>query len=187
MGFDGSVFVSDLFDLCDPLFADLFRGGTYPWEVLSTLGERLSRLVKEGLDGYTELAEGILVGEGVTIAPTATILPPVILGHGTEVRPGAYLRGNVITGERCVIGNSTELKNSVLMHRVQVPHYNYVGDSILGSGAHLGAGTICSNENLGSGFFLGRPKCDIKITAPPFSNTFLIVGIAARIRVSSVT
>lgn len=151
MGFDGSVFVSDLFDLWDPFFADLFRGATYPWQVLSTLGERLSRLVKEGLDGYTELAEGILVGEGVTIAPTAMILPPAILGHGTEVRPGAYLRGNVITGERCVIGNSTELKNSVLMHRVQVPHYNYVGDSILGTGAHLGAGTICSNLKSGGG------------------------------------
>ena len=151
MGFERSVLISELFAISDPLIAALFDGATYPWEVLSTLGERLSRLVKEGLDGYTEYAEGVLVGEGVTVAPTATILPPAILGRGTEVRPGAYLRGNVLTGERCVIGNSTELKNSILMDRVQVPHYNYVGDSILGTGAHLGAGSICSNLKSGGG------------------------------------
>ena len=151
MGFERSVLICDLFELEDPLFAELFRGATYPWEVLSILGDFLSRTVREGLPGYTEYAEGVLVGEGVTVAPTATILPPAILGHGTEVRPGAYLRGNVLTGERCVIGNSTELKNSVLMHRVQVPHYNYVGDSVLGCGAHLGAGSICSNLKSGGG------------------------------------
>lgn len=151
MGFDGSVLIRDLFELQDPLFAELFRGASYPWEVLSFLGDRLARLVKEGLDGYTEYAEGVLVGEGVTVAPTATILPPAILGRGTEVRPGAYLRGNVIAGERCVIGNSTELKNAILMDRVQVPHYNYVGDSVLGTGAHLGAGAICSNLKSGGG------------------------------------
>ena len=151
MGRDGSVLIRDLFELGDPLFASLFRGATYPWEVLSSLGDFLSRILEEGLDGYTEYAEGVLVGEGVTIAPTSTILPPVLLGHGTEVRPGAYLRGNVIAGARCVIGNSTELKGAILMDRVQVPHYNYVGDSILGTGAHLGAGAICSNLKSGGG------------------------------------
>ena len=85
------------------------------------------------------------MGEGVKISPLATIDPPAVLGAGTEVRPGAYIRGNVITGERCVIGNSSELKNCVLMERAQVPHYNYVGDSVLGAGAHMGAGAICSN------------------------------------------
>ena len=79
------------------------------------------------------------------IANTATILPPAIIGAGTEIRPGAYLRGNVICGYNCVIGNSTELKNVVLLDKVQVPHYNYVGDSVLGNRAHLGGGAICSN------------------------------------------
>ena len=151
MGFERNVLTSDLFSISSPLFVELFRGATYPWEVLAVLGDFLSRLVREGLDGYTEYAEGVLVGEGVTIAPTATLLPPAVLGHGTEVRPGAFLRGNVLTGERCVIGNSTELKNSVLLDRVQVPHYNYVGDSVLGRGAHLGAGSICSNLKSGGG------------------------------------
>ena len=86
-----------------------------------------------------------MVGENVKIADTATILPPAIIGSGTEIRPGAYLRGNVITGENCVIGNSSEIKNAILLEKVQVPHYNYVGDSVLGNKAHMGAGSICSN------------------------------------------
>ena len=77
--------------------------------------------------------------------PTATIIPPAIIGHGTEIRPGAYLRGNVITGENCVLGNSSEFKNCILLDKVQAPHYNYVGDSVLGNKAHMGAGSICSN------------------------------------------
>ena len=87
----------------------------------------------------------VLVGENVKIYPTATIEAPAIIGSGTEVRPGAFIRGSVITGENCVIGNSSELKNCVLLDRVQVPHYNYVGDSVLGNRAHMGAGSICSN------------------------------------------
>ena len=90
-------------------------------------------------------ADGILVGEHVRIHPAATIEPPAVIGAGTEIRPGAFLRGNVIIGENCVIGNSSELKNCILLDGVQVPHYNYVGDSILGNRAHMGAGSICSN------------------------------------------
>jgi NDP-sugar pyrophosphorylase family protein len=85
------------------------------------------------------------MGENVKIAPTAYIEGPAIIGANTEIRPGAYIRGTVIIGEKCVIGNSTELKNAVLCDGVQVPHYNYVGDSVLGDKAHLGAGAICSN------------------------------------------
>ena len=85
------------------------------------------------------------MGENVKIASTATIEPLCIIGSNTEIRPGAYIRGSVITGENCVIGNSTELKNCVLLDNVQVPHYNYVGDSVLGNHAHMGAGSICSN------------------------------------------
>ncbi|MBQ7053753.1 MAG: UDP-N-acetylglucosamine pyrophosphorylase [Oscillospiraceae bacterium] len=97
------------------------------------------------MPGYRLLAEDVLIGEDVTIAPTATIIGPSVIGRGTEIRPGAYIRGNVITGERCVIGNSSELKNCVLLNDVQAPHYNYIGDSVLGNHAHLGAGAVCSN------------------------------------------
>lgn len=100
---------------------------------------------QKGLDGYIEIAPSVLVGKNVKIAKTATIEPPAIIGNDVEIRPGVYLRGNVIIGDKCVIGNSTELKNCILLEHVQVPHYNYVGDSILGNYAHLGAGSICSN------------------------------------------
>ena len=93
----------------------------------------------------------MLIGENVKISHTATIEPPAVIGSGTEIRPGAYIRGNVITGADCVIGNSSELKNCVLMEHVQVPHYNYVGDSVLGNGSHMGAGSICSNLKSGGG------------------------------------
>ncbi|MBQ9767194.1 MAG: UDP-N-acetylglucosamine pyrophosphorylase [Lachnospiraceae bacterium] len=102
-------------------------------------------LIEKGIPGYTLLSDGVLVGENVKIYPTATIEGPTIIGSGTEVRPGAFIRGSVITGENCVIGNSSELKNCILLDKVQIPHYNYVGDSVLGNKAHTGAGTICSN------------------------------------------
>ena len=102
-------------------------------------------LIKGGMKGYTEKESGIFVGEKVKIYPSATLIAPLIIGSETEIRPGAFLRGNVITGERCVIGNCTEVKNSILLDRVQLPHYNYVGDSVLGNKCHTGAGAICSN------------------------------------------
>ncbi|MBQ7333621.1 MAG: UDP-N-acetylglucosamine pyrophosphorylase [Clostridia bacterium] len=102
-------------------------------------------LIETGIDGYTAIADGVLVGENVKIYPNVTIEPPAIIGSNSEVRPGAFIRGNVITGEGCVIGNSSELKNCILLDKVQIPHYNYVGDSVLGNRAHTGAGTICSN------------------------------------------
>ena len=95
--------------------------------------------------GFTQISEGVFVGKDVKIYPNVTIEAPAIIGSGTEIRPGAFIRGSVITGEGCVIGNSTELKNCILLDNVQVPHYNYVGDSILGNYAHMGAGSICSN------------------------------------------
>ncbi|MBE6605315.1 MAG: UDP-N-acetylglucosamine pyrophosphorylase [Ruminococcaceae bacterium] len=113
--------------------------------MLPQIGAYIDMLIKNGLEGFTELSPDVWVGEDVKIYPTATIEPPVIIGSGTQIRPGAFLRGNVITGEGCVIGNSSELKNCVLLDRVQVPHYNYVGDSVLGNHAHMGAGAVCSN------------------------------------------
>lgn len=135
----------DLFTCEIPYLVALFEEHEYPWELLPKIKEQIKSLLKEGLPGFQMLCEGVLVGENVKIAPTATIEAPAIIGAGTEIRPGAYLRGNVMIGENCVIGNSTELKNCILLNGVQVPHYNYVGDSILGNGAHMGAGTVCSN------------------------------------------
>ena len=138
------ITVNELFD-CKAKFLYTLFERQYPWEILKCLPEYIDTLVKNGIDGYTEYSNGVLVAAGVTVAPTAVIIPPAIIGENTEIRPGAYLRGNVIAGNNCVIGNSSEIKNAVLLNNVQVPHYNYVGDSVLGNGAHLGAGVICSN------------------------------------------
>ena len=140
-----SVRTNELFDCKTPYIKGLFEGCEYPWEMLPKIKAYINDLLEKGLDGYTEISKGVLVGKNVKIYPTATIEAPAIIGSGTEVRPGAFIRGSVITGENCVIGNSTELKNCVLLDKVQVPHYNYVGDSILGNHAHMGAGSICSN------------------------------------------
>ena len=139
------VKTKELFDCQTPYLCDLFEKAEYPWEILPNIKDYIKALIAKGIDGYTEIAEGVLVGENVKIYPTATIEAPTIIGSGTEVRPGAFIRGSVITGENCVIGNSSELKNCVLLNKVQVPHYNYVGDSVLGNYAHMGAGSICSN------------------------------------------
>ncbi|MBR5768126.1 MAG: UDP-N-acetylglucosamine pyrophosphorylase, partial [Clostridia bacterium] len=127
-----------------PYISGLFDK-TYPWEILPGIRRHVEELIAAGIEGFVEIRPGVLVGRGVKIAETAVIEPPAVIGSDSEIRPGAYIRGSVITGPRCVIGNSTELKNCVLLRRVQVPHYNYVGDSILGNGSHLGAGAICSN------------------------------------------
>ena len=140
-----SVKTRELFDCRVSYLKELFDGSEYPWEMLPKIKEYIKDLIANGIDGYTEISEGVLVGENVKIYPTATIEAPAIIGSGTEIRPGAFIRGSVITGENCVIGNSSELKNCVLLDRVQVPHYNYVGDSVLGNRAHMGAGSICSN------------------------------------------
>jgi len=124
---------------------DLFEESEYPWEMLPKIKNYILALIEKGIPGYTLFSDRVLVGENVKIYPTATIEGPTIIGSGTEVRPGAFIRGSVITGENCVIGNSSELKNCVLLDKVQIPHYNYVGDSVLGNKAHTGAGTICSN------------------------------------------
>lgn len=134
-----------LFDCQTPYLTSLFEESEYPWDMLPKIKELARKLINDGIEGYTLISDDVLVGENVKIYPTATIEGPSIIGSGTEVRPGAFIRGGVITGENCVIGNSSELKNCILLNKVQIPHYNYVGDSILGNKAHTGAGTICSN------------------------------------------
>ena len=135
----------DLFGCTNPYIKELFDSCQYPWEILPKIKEYIGKLLKDGIEGYTLLKEGVLIGKNVKLYDTITIEAPAIIGSGTEIRPGAFLRGNVIIGENCVIGNSSEFKNCVLLDKVQVPHYNYVGDSVLGNHAHMGAGAICSN------------------------------------------
>ncbi len=145
MPLNRNVKTNELFDCQVSYLCELFHDCEYPWEMLPKIKEHLCKLLREGLPGFRQIAEEVLVGENVKIYPTAVIEGPAIIGEGCEVRPGAFLRGNVITGKNCVIGNSSELKNCVLLDSVQAPHYNYVGDSILGNFAHMGAGSICSN------------------------------------------
>ncbi len=139
------VKTKELFECNTDYLKDLFDNAEYPWEMLPKIKDYILKLIEKGIPGFTKLADGVLVGENVKIHPSATIEAPAIIGDGCEIRPGAFIRGSIITGKNCVIGNSTELKNCVLLDKVQVPHYNYVGDSILGNFAHMGAGSICSN------------------------------------------
>ena len=140
-----NVKTRDLFDCQNEYLKPLFDSAEYPWEMLPKIKGYIMELIEKGLEGYTEISPNVFVGKDVKISPTATIEAPAIIGDGTEIRPGAYIRGSVITGRNCVLGNSSEFKNCVLLDRVQAPHYNYVGDSVLGNHAHMGAGSICSN------------------------------------------
>lgn len=135
----------DLYECNVPYLKDLFDSCEYPWQMLPKIKELILSLIETGIEDFTELKPGVLIGKDVKIAHTATIEAPAIIGHGTEIRPGAYIRGSVITGSGCVMGNSSEFKNCIILDKAQIPHYNYVGDSVLGNRAHMGAGSICSN------------------------------------------
>lgn len=140
-----NIKTKDLYDCQVPYLMELFESSEYPWDMLPRIKDYIKKLTENGLDGFTEISEGVWVGKDVKIYPTATIEAPAIIGDGCEVRPGAFIRGSVITGAGCVLGNSSEFKNCILLDKAQVPHYNYVGDSILGNKAHMGAGSVCSN------------------------------------------
>ena len=142
---DKLVKTNELFECRTPYLMELFSAYTYPWEMLPRLKEYIRTLTETGMEGFVLLKDGVLVGRNVKIYDTAVIEGPAVIGHGCEVRPSAFIRGAVITGEGCVLGNSSEFKNCILLDGVQVPHYNYVGDSVLGNGTHMGAGTVCSN------------------------------------------
>lgn len=138
--------IEKLLDLKETMAAELFEGKTYPWEVLPEIKAFILKLGKTLDPDEYEYREGdIWIAKSAKIAPTACINGPAIIGKDTEVRHCAFIRGNAIVGEDCVVGNSTELKNVVLFNCVQVPHYNYVGDAVLGYKSHMGAGSICSN------------------------------------------
>lgn len=138
--------ISNLLDLEKTIARDLFKKFTYPWEVLPHIGEFIEEL-QENLDKneYDEIKPGVCAHKTANIAGTAFINGPCIICANAEIRHCAFIRGNAIIGENAVVGNSTELKNSILFNNVQVPHYNYVGDAILGFKAHMGAGSITSN------------------------------------------
>lgn len=138
--------VKELFDLNETIAGEVFEGVEYPWEVLPKIGEfivKLGNTLSE--EEYDKAGENIWIAKSAKVAPTAYINGPAIIGKGAEVRHCAFIRGNALVGEGAVVGNSTELKNVILFNKVQVPHYNYVGDSILGYKAHMGAGSITSN------------------------------------------
>lgn len=137
---------------CQSLFAfesfylnNYFSSFEYPWQIIAHLKDILLSIISDGIDGYQRQGNGVLVGKDVKISGTARIEGPTVIGDGCEIRHGAYIRGGVILGRGCVIGNSSEIKNSLLLDGAQAPHFNYVGDSLLGTKAHLGAGVICSN------------------------------------------
>ncbi len=138
--------ISNLYTLSETIAAELFAGLTYPWEALPKISGFICKL-GESLDPqkYEKRADNIWIAKNAKVAPTASINGPAIIDEEAEVRHCAFIRGNAIVGKGAVVGNSTELKNVVLFNKVQVPHYNYVGDAILGYKAHMGAGSITSN------------------------------------------
>lgn len=135
-----------LYDLSHTLAAPFLKGCEYPWEALDHIGRWITQLGQSlSAEEYDRVGENVWISKTAKIYPNNYIAGPAIIGPGTEVRPGAFIRGNALVGENCVVGNSTELKNVILFDKVQVPHYNYVGDSILGFKAHTGAGAVTSN------------------------------------------
>jgi NDP-sugar pyrophosphorylase family protein len=123
----------------------IFEGVRYPWEVLPRLKDFILSYAARLSDDYERIAEFVWVGKGTVIAGSAEIKGPAIIGRDCEIRHSAFLRENVLIGDNAVVGNSTEIKNSILLGRAQAPHFNYVGDSVLGYKAHIGAGVILSN------------------------------------------
>ena len=135
----------DLYDLKHPLAWDYLAGFEYPWQALKGIKDLILDLGSKLGEDYVESTPQVWVHKSATIAPTAFLGAPTIIGAGSEVRHCAYIRGSALVGENCVIGNSVELKNVILFDNVQVPHFNYVGDSILGYKSHMGAGSVTSN------------------------------------------
>ena len=151
--------ITSLYDLSQTIAGELFEGAEYPWQVLPLIGDFIKKL-GASLDKaeYDEVAENVWIAKSAKEAPTAYINGPCIIGKDAEIRHCAFIRGNAIVGEGAVVGNSTELKNVVLFNKVQVPHYNYVGDSVLGYKSHMGAGSITSNVK--SDKALVKVRCD---------------------------
>lgn len=140
------ITVKELFDLDKTMAGSYLSRFDLPWQALSGIADMIRELGKSlSPEEYTEISKDIWVHKKAVIAPTACINAPCIIGEGTEVRHCAFIRGSALVGKNCVVGNSVEIKNAILFDNVQVPHFNYVGDSILGCKSHLGAGSVTSN------------------------------------------
>ena len=138
--------ITDLLDLSHTMAGEYLSGFSYPWEALDGIKELIISLGgKLSGEEYDEVSPQVWVHKTATVAPTAFLGAPCIIGAETEVRHCAFIRGSALVGKKCVVGNSVELKNVILFDNVQTPHYNYVGDSILGYKSHMGAGSITSN------------------------------------------
>ena len=138
--------ITDLFDLDHTIAKDLFIDKEFPWEVLPEIGDFIVRLGNTlSLDEYDHPSENVWIAKDATVFQSAYINGPCIIDHGAEIRQCAFIRGNALIGKKTVVGNSCELKNAILFDNVQVPHFNYVGDSVLGYKSHMGAGSITSN------------------------------------------
>src|ERR1017187_5872674 len=142
---------ADLFDLTQTEHAAIFDGGNFAWEALKKIETYLAKMPKQNPPKRfpgASIGDRVVIGEGTVVEPGAMIKGPAIIGKNCQIRHNAYIRENVIIGDNCVVGNASELKNALLFNGAQVPHYNYVGDSILGHKAHLGAGAKISNVKL---------------------------------------
>ncbi len=138
--------IKELFDTSNTIASELFEGKTYPWEVLPFIGDFIIKLSQTlPADEYDNPSEGVYIHKTAKIAPTASITGPCIICKDAELRQCAFVRGKAIIGEGAVLGNSCEIKNAILFNKVQVPHFNYIGDSVLGFKAHTGAGAVTSN------------------------------------------
>ena len=137
--------INELYDLSHTQAAAYLSGFTYPWEALKGIKDMILSLGPTLGEAYDQVSENVWVHKSAKVAPTAFLGAPCIIGANTEVRHCAFIRGSALVGENCVVGNSVELKNVILFDNVQTPHYNYVGDSILGYKSHMGAGSITSN------------------------------------------
>ena len=138
--------IKNLYNVDETIAKELLEKSEYPWEVLPKIKDFIIELGKTlNSEEYDEVSENVWIAKSAKVAPTAFIAGPAIIGKDAEIRHCAFIRGNAIVGEGAVVGNSTELKNVILFNKVQVPHYNYVGDSILGYKSHMGAGSITSN------------------------------------------
>ncbi len=140
------VKITDLYDLTHSLAGEMLKRYTYPWEALADIPAIVREIGKSlPAELYEEKGEEIWIAKSAKVAPSATISGPCIIGEHAEIRPGAFIRGGVLIGAEAVLGNSCEAKNCILFDKAQVPHFNYVGDSILGYHAHMGAGAVTSN------------------------------------------
>lgn len=142
-----AIRTKELFDLSRSAAGDFLAGYEFPWQALPDIARFITDTLIPSLDreSYTEISQDVWAEKTAKIAASALIMPPAVIGEGTEIRHCAFIRGNAVIGKNCVIGNSVEVKNAIIFDGCDVPHFNYVGDSVLGFRAHMGAGAVTSN------------------------------------------